>query len=297
VTASRRDVVETQAKAGTLIAALPYIQQFAGTTFVIKVGGEIADDPDGAASFVRDLVILKHVGIDVVLCHGGGPQITRMMQSLGTEARFVDGLRVTDPATMEITAMVLLGEVNRRLVTSLNVHGPLAVGISGVDARLFEVAERDPALGLVGDVVAVNPAPVQRLLDDGYIPVVATIGADTDGVTYNVNADSAAGALAAALGAEKFVVFTNVEGLYETFGDEDSLISEIDLEGLRTLADGGTLGTGMVPKVDAIITALAGGVGAAHILDGRVRHAVLLEIFTDEGIGTKITTPVDGSGS
>lgn len=297
MTASRRDVAETQAKAGTLIAALPYIQQFAGTTFVVKVGGEIADDPDGAASFVRDLVILKHVGIDVVLCHGGGPQITRMMQSLGTEARFVDGLRVTDPATMEITAMVLLGEVNRRLVTSLNVHGPLAVGISGIDARLFEVAERDPALGLVGDVTAVNPAPVQRLLDDGYIPVVATIGADSDGVTYNINADSAAGALAAALGAEKFVVFTNVEGLYETFGDEDSLISEIDLEGLRALADGGTLGSGMVPKVGAIITALDGGVRAAHILDGRVRHAVLLEIFTDEGIGTKITTGAHGSTS
>jgi acetylglutamate kinase len=288
VALGHRALIDTQAKARVLIEALPYITEYAGRRIVVKVGGEVVDDPTAAASFAADLVLLKAVGINVVLCHGGGPQISREMANMGREPTFVNGLRVTDAETMEITAMVLLGVLNRNLVSLLNVHGPQAVGVSGVDGRLFVVEPERAELGYVGRIREVTPDPVVRLLDDGYIPVVASIGMDDTGAAYNVNADLAAGRLAAAIGAEKYVLLTNVEGLYESFGDADTLISEIDRDGLRALRDGGSLSAGMVPKVDSILTALDGGVGRAHILDGRVEHAVLLEIFTPEGIGTMV---------
>lgn len=287
--AASRVLEETQAKAKTLLEALPYIQEFAGKRVVVKVGGEVADDAGSAVAFTRDLVLLKHVGLDVVLCHGGGPQISRLMGELGREPEFVDGLRVTDADTMRVTSMVLLGDVNRTLVGHVNTHGPHAVGLSGVDGGLFLCEPKDERLGFVGEISAVDPRPVTRLLEDGYLPVVASVGMDREGNVYNINADTAAGALAAALEAEKLIVLTNVEGLYEDFGDADSLVSEIDLAGLREMYEGGGLHTGMLPKVASILDALEGGVAAAHILDGRVEHAVLLEIFTPEGIGTKVS--------
>lgn len=283
-----RVIAETQAKAKVLVEAMPYLRELAGRRVVVKCGGEVVDDRDQAASLVQDLLLLKMVGIDVVLCHGGGPQISRMMERLGLDPEFRDGLRVTDAATMEVTAMVLLGRVNLDLVGLLNVHGPEAVGVNGADARLFVVEPASPELGFVGEVVEVSPVPVERLLADGYLPVVASIGMDTEGRPHNINADLAAGRLAAALGAEKFVLLTNVEGLYETFGDADSLVSEIDPAGLARMVEGGSLTAGMLPKVDAVLAAIAGGVPRCHILDGRERHALLLEVFTPEGIGTMV---------
>ncbi|MFN8103175.1 MAG: acetylglutamate kinase [Acidimicrobiia bacterium] len=268
---------------------MPYLRELAGRRVVVKCGGEIVDDAEQAASLVQDLLLLKMVGIDVVLCHGGGPQISRMMKRLGLEPAFREGRRVTDAETMEITAMVLLGRVNLELVGLLNVHGTEAIGVNGADGRLFLV-ETDPrGIGYVGRIVEVSPEPVDRLLADGYLPVVASIGMDAGGRPHNINADEAAGRLAAALGAEKFVLLTNVEGLYESFGDEDSLVSEIDPPGLRALAAGGSLSAGMGPKVEGILAAVEGGVPRCHILDGREDHALLLEIFTPEGIGTMVT--------
>lgn len=285
---SARVIAATQAKAKVLVEAMPYLRALAGRRVVVKCGGEVVDDAEQSASLVQDLLLLKMAGIDVVLCHGGGPQISRMMERLGLAPEFRDGLRVTDAATMEVTAMVLLGRVNLELVGLLNVHGPEAVGVNGTDARMFLVEPASPELGLVGEVVEVSAAPVERLLADGYMPVVASIGMDAQGRPHNINADIAAGQLAAALGAEKFVLLTNVEGLYESFGEADSLISEIDPSGLRGLVDGGSLSAGMLPKVDAVLAAVAGGVPRCHILDGRERHALLLEVFTPEGIGTMV---------
>lgn len=295
--ASPRVMAETQAKARVLLEALPYIKQFHGRRVVVKVGGDVADDETLAASFTRDLVLLKHVGVDVVLCHGGGPQISRMMARLGKEPTFVGGLRVTDAETLGLTAMVLIGDVNRTLVGHINAHGPHAVGMSGVDGRLLMCRPKDPQLGFVGEITEVDPSPIERLLEDGYLPVVASVAMDSEGHSYNVNADSAAGALAGALAAEKLIVLTNVEGLYEDFGDADSLIAEIDQASLRAMYDDGALHTGMLPKVAAILSALDEGVGAVHILDGRVEHALLLEIFTPEGIGTKIASSKSSKSS
>ncbi len=279
----------TQEKAAVLVQAFPYIRQYAGKRVVVKVGGEIALDPRQMGSFVGDLALLRMVGVEVVLCHGGGPQISRMMRLLGREAVFKDGLRVTDEETMEVTAMVLLGDVNRRFVALLNTHGPLGIGVSGLDGQLFQVVPQAPELGYVGKISHVTSDPIERILADDYIPVVASLGMDAAGAVYNINADTAAGELAVALGAEKLVVLTNVAGLYETFGNEDSLLSEIDVTVLQRLVISGALSEGMIPKVEAILAALQGGVPRACVIDGRVDHAVLLEIFTPEGFGTMIT--------
>lgn len=281
-------MIDPQAKAKILLEALPYMKEFADRTVIVKGGGEIVDNPQAAASFARDIVLLRAIGVRVVLCHGGGPQISRTMEALGKEPVFRRGLRVTDDETLEVTAGVLLGTVNRRLVSLLNAHGPLAVGVSGVDARMFVTHAPEPDLGLVGEIVDVNPEPVDRLLDDGYIPVVASLGMGADGATHNINADVAAGALAGALGAEKYIVLTNVAGLYESFGDADTLLSQIDAGVLRAMRDSGTLSAGMIPKVDSILAAMDAGVRSAHILDGRLEHSVLLEIFTRDGVGTMV---------
>jgi acetylglutamate kinase len=279
-------------RAGVLVEALPYIRRFFGATVVVKYGGNAMTDRDLAARFAEDVVLLQAVGIRTVVVHGGGPQIGEMMTRLGIESEFRDGLRVTDAETLDIARMVLVGKVNREIVSSINVYGPLAVGLSGEDAGLITANERHPDLGFVGDVAAVNPAIVERLLAENLIPVISTIGVDPAGQAYNINADSVAGAIAAALGAEKIIYLTDVAGLLRDVDDPASLISRISSPELRALVGDGRLTGGMIPKIAACLDALDRGVGSAHLLDGRVPHVVLLELFTDAGIGTMITRSI-----
>jgi acetylglutamate kinase len=279
--------------AALLLEALPYIRRFAGAVVVVKYGGAVlggTDDADAAlASFAADIVLLRSVGICPVVVHGGGPQIAELLGRLGMRSEFVDGHRVTDAETLEIARMVLVGKVNSELVAAINRHGPLAVGISGFDANLLRVELRDEELGFVGDVDEVDPTLLHGLLAQGLVPVVATMGSDAAGQAYNVNADTAAGALAAALGARKLVMLTDVEGVRGDPMDPSSLLARLtstELEGL--IASGAATG-GMVPKARACAAAVLAGVEAAHLLDGRVEHALLLELFTDSGVGTMVT--------
>jgi acetylglutamate kinase len=242
-----------------------------------------------AASFAEDVVLMRSVGLRPVVVHGGGPQISDLMTRLGKESEFRDGQRVTDAETVDIARMVLVGKVSREIVSAINVHGPLAVGVSGEDAGLIVAGARDPELGFVGDVHAVNPAILERLLAEDLIPVVSTIGADVSGQAYNINADAVAGAVAEALGAEKVIYLTDIEGLLADLDDPSSLISRIDAPTLQGLVDDGTLSGGMIPKIAACLHAVANGVGSAHLLDGRLPHVVLLELFSDAGVGTMIT--------
>ncbi len=280
---------EAMVKAGVLAEALPYIQEFSGTTVVVKYGGHAMEDPALADLFAQDVVLMRYVGINPVVVHGGGPQITELMERLGKVPEFRDGQRVTDAETVDIARMVLVGKVNREIVGSINVHGPLAVGVSGEDAGLIRAEARDPELGFVGDVERVDPSILERLLAEELIPVVSTIGADASGQAYNINADAVAGAIAVALQAEKVIYLTDIEGLLEALDDPGSLISRIDAPALQRLVDDGRLTGGMIPKIDACLHAVGGGVGSAHLLDGRVPHVVLLELFSDAGIGTMIT--------
>lgn len=283
-----REIEETQSKASVLLEALPFIQKFSGTRMLVKVGGELFEDDAAAKSLALDLGFLRMTGIDVVLVHGGGPQISRMMRKFEKEPEFINGQRKTDAETLELTAMVLLGDINRRIVSFLNTSGTPAIGLSGADDCLLQVEQKDPELGFVGTVKKINTSPIDKLLADGYLPVIAGMGVDEAGQLYNVNADSVAGKIALAIGANKYVLLTNVSGLYETFGEENSLISEIDTHGLIRLISTGKLTAGMLPKVESILSAVNGGVKRAHILDGRVQHALLLEVFTPEGIGTMV---------
>ncbi len=279
---------DAEAKAGVLAEALPYIREFSGKTVVVKYGGHAMDDPALADLFAQDVVLMRLVGINPVVVHGGGPQISDLMRRLGKEPTFVDGLRVTDAETVDIVRMALVGKVNREVVASVNRHGSYAVGLSGEDAGLITVDQRDPRLGFVGDVKRIDPSILERLLREELIPVVATVGVDEAGQAYNVNADTVAGAIAEALGAEKLVYLTDVAGIYERFGDESSLVSGIDVDGLERLAESGALSEGMIPKVRSCVHALRHGVARAHVLDGRIPHALLLEFFTREGIGTMV---------
>ena len=278
------------ARAGVLTEALPYIQRWAGKTVVVKVGGEALADAETLDSFVTDIVLLKFVGINPVVVHGGGPQISAAMREMGLNPAFVGGKRVSDGPTMQVVKRVLLEE-NRRLAAAMVARGAQAAGISGEDAAVL-LARRVPGpngedLGFVGEVERVNPSLIFRLIQKDRIPAVAPLGAGPDG-PYNINADLAAGALAASLGAQKIVFLTNVPGLYLDFGDAGSLISETTTGQLERLLGGGTLSEGMIPKVEAVVAAMRAGVPQAHILDGRVPHALLLEIFTDEGSGTMV---------
>jgi acetylglutamate kinase len=274
--------------AEVLIEALPYIRRFWGSTIVVKFGGNAMVDPALAQTFADDIVLLQAVGLQVVVVHGGGPQIGDLMARLGKEPEFRDGLRVTDAETLDIARMVLVGKINREIVSAVNAHGPLAVGISGEDAGLILAGARDPDLGFVGDVHGVNPQIIERLLAEKLIPIVSTIGADATGQSYNINADTVAGAIASALGAEKVIYLTDVTGLLRDVDNPESLISRVDAKELRRLIDDGTLTGGMIPKVRACVEALDGGVRSAHLLDGRLPHVLLLELFTDSGIGTMI---------
>jgi acetylglutamate kinase len=296
-----RDRSSAQAKAATLHEALPYLARFHGSTVVVKYGGHAMTDSALAASFAADIVFLRYAGLRPVVVHGGGPQINAQLDKLGIEPKFAGGLRVTTPETMDVVRMVLVGQVQREVVGLLNAHGPFAVGLSGEDGHLF-TASRRPAMvdgapvdiGLVGDIETVEPGVVTSLLDDGRIPVVSSVarGVDEQGkpCVYNVNADTAAAALAVALDAEKLVVLTDVEGLFADWPDSDEVISALSADDLEIMLP--ALSAGMVPKMEACLRAVRGGVSSAHVLDGRLPHAVLLEIFTDEGIGTMVSAKV-----
>jgi len=275
-------------KAIVLAEALPYIREFTGKTVVIKYGGHAMSDPELADLFATDVVLMRLVGMNPVVVHGGGPQITDLMRRLGKEPEFVDGRRVTDAETVDIVRMTLVGKVNREIVASVNRHGSYAVGLSGEDAGLIRVDQRDPALGFVGDVRHIDPTIVLRLLREELIPVIATVGVDDDGNAYNVNADTVAGAMAEALDAEKLVYLTDVAGVYRDWPDETSLISRIDVGGMEQLIADGRISEGMIPKLESCVSALKRGVRSAHVLDGRLPHALLLEFFTREGVGTMV---------
>jgi acetylglutamate kinase len=279
-------------RAATLVEALPYIRRFAGQVVVVKYGGNAlagASDDDALDLFAQDVVLMRQVGMRPVVVHGGGPQISELMSRLGLQPEFRNGLRVTDAGTVGVVQMVLAGQVNPQLVAAINVHGPLAVGVSGGDAGLIRAAPRDPELGFVGDVQAINPTILRRLLDDEFIPVVATVGADERGQPYNINADAVAGAIAEALGAEKLVYLTDIEGLRRVVDDPTSLIRQTTPDELEALIVDGAIAGGMIPKVESCVQAVRSGVRRAHILDGRIPHVLLLEIFTDEGIGTMVS--------
>jgi acetylglutamate kinase len=275
-------------KAIVLAEALPYIREFTGKTVVIKYGGHAMSEPELADLFATDVVLMRLVGMNPVVVHGGGPQITDLMRRLGKEPEFVDGRRVTDAETVDIVRMTLVGKVNREIVASVNRHGSYAVGLSGEDAGLIRVDQRDPALGFVGDVRHIDPTIVLRLLREELIPVIATVGVDDDGNAYNVNADTVAGAMAEALDAEKLVYLTDVAGVYRDWPDETSLISRIDVRGMEQLIADGRISEGMMPKLESCVSALQHGVRSAHVLDGRLPHALLLEFFTREGVGTMV---------
>jgi acetylglutamate kinase len=283
--------VSAAERAAVLIEALPYIQRFAGQVVVVKYGGNAlagASDDDALALFAQDLVLMRAVGMRPVVVHGGGPQISELMTRLGKTTEFRNGLRVTDAETVDIARMVLIGQVNPQLVSALNVHGPVAVGVSGEDAGLIRAVARDPELGFVGDVAAINPVILQSLIDDQFIPVVATIGTDSAGQAYNINADTVAGAIAESLGAEKLVYLTDIEGLRRVVDDPASLIRQTTPDELDSLVAEGIIAGGMIPKVASCVAAVRSGVRRAHILDGRIPHVLLLELFTDEGIGTMV---------
>ncbi len=275
--------------ASVLVQALPYIQRFRNKIVVVKYGGNAMSPSGGAAQFAEDIVLMQSVGIKPVVVHGGGPQITDMMRRLGKTAEFRNGLRVTDAESLEITRMVLVGKVNRELVADINRHGPLAVGVSGEDAGLITATPHDPDLGFVGDVAHVNPSILLRLLEQDLIPVIATIGVDDGGQAYNINADTVAGAIATALDAEKLIFLTDIEGLRRDVQDAASLISRTTAAELRLLIEDGTVASGMIPKAEACLHAVEANVRSAHLIDGRLDHVLLLELFTDSGIGTMVT--------
>jgi acetylglutamate kinase len=287
-------------RAQVLAGALPWLRRFAGSIVVVKYGGNAMTDDTLKAAFAADMVFLRTVGLRPVVVHGGGPQISTMLKRLGLHGEFKGGFRVTTPETMDVVRMVLVGQVGRELVGLINSHGPLAVGMSGEDAGLFTAARRtvlvdgeQTDIGLVGDVVAVNPAAVIDLMDAGRIPVVSTVAPDADGVVHNVNADTAAAALAIALGAVKLVMLTDVEGLYANWPDRNSLLSRVSADALEEMLP--QLESGMVPKMEGCLRAVRGGVAAAHVIDGRIPHSVLLEIVTTEGVGTMIVPNLEGS--
>ncbi len=277
-----------QDKAAVLAESLPYIRRFWGRVVVVKYGGNAMGDAYASAGFAQDVALMRSVGMRPVVVHGGGPQIGELMGRLGKVPEFHEGLRVTDAETLDIARMVLVGKLNREIVSAINVHGPLAVGLSGEDAGLITASARSPELGFVGDVVSVNPSIVERLLAEELVPVIATIASGTDGQAYNVNADTAAGAIAEAVGAEKLVYLTDIDGLRSDVGDAGSLLSRVSAADLEAMVADGTVAGGMIPKALSCVRAVRGGVGHAHILDGRADHALLLEIFTNEGIGTMV---------
>lgn len=284
---------EALAKAQVLTQALPWLSKFHGATVVVKFGGNAMIDEDLKRAFAQDVVFLRYAGLRPVVVHGGGPQITRALERSGIVSEFAGGLRVTTPEAMDVVRMVLTGQVQREIVGLINEHGSFAVGLSGEDANTMTARQRHAVIdgrqvdiGRVGDVVTVDPQVLSALMADGRIPVVSSVARAEDGGVFNVNADTAAAALAVGLAAEKLVVLTDVEGLYADWPASDQVVSQLDADELEKLLP--SLSSGMAPKMEACLRAVRGGVGAAHVLDGRVQHSLLLEVFTDEGIGTMV---------
>ena len=280
--------VSNQHRAEILVEALPYIRKYNGKILVIKYGGNAMISEDLKQQVMEDLALLHLIGVQVVLVHGGGPEITDTLRRIGKEAVFVDGLRVTDRETAEVVQMVLAGKINKTLVKLLESKGAKAMGISGIDGHLLQAKMRDPRLGFVGQVTEVNVQPILDLLEKGYIPVVSTVGCDMDGNTYNINADTAAAHIAGALGAERLITMTDITGIMMDPKDPESLIPCIDLQDAQDLFDQGVISGGMIPKVQCCIDAIHYGVKKVIILDGRVPHAILMEVLTDEGAGTMV---------
>ena len=279
---------EPDRRARALVEALPYIRRFRGAVVVVKYGGHAMADPAMAASFARDIVLVRSVGLHPVVVHGGAPQIGEHLARLGKQSEFRDGLRVTDAETLEVARMVLVGKVGRDIVNAINANGGAALGLSGEDGGLVTAVPRDPSLGFVGDVAAVDPRLIERLVTTEIIPVVSSIGADTRGQAYNINADTMAAALAGALGAAKVVYLTDVPGLLADPPEVSSLVSRATVEEVEAMIASGAVRGGMIPKARACVDAVRQGAGSAHMLDGRIPHAVLLELFTDAGIGTMV---------
>ncbi len=284
---------DLQRRADTLIEALPYIQQWAGKTIVVKYGGAAMTDPQMQDNVAQDLVLLRYVGINVVVVHGGGQRITEMMKRLGIEPKFAGGLRVTDAETMEIAQMVLVGDVNQQLVSLLNAAGGRAVGLSGKDANMIISRKKESSegdLGFVGEIVSIDTEVIHVLTEAGFVPVISSIGGDAEGQSYNINADTVAGQLAGELQAVKLVTLSDVAGLLEDPDDPTTLISKLTVSEAKVLIADGNVAEGMIPKLESCIQAVAGGVERAHIIDGCTAHALLMELFTDAGIGTMIST-------
>jgi acetylglutamate kinase len=282
-------IARTMGKARIFSEAMPFIKRFRDTTVVIKYGGSAMVDEALRASFADDVAMLHYVGIKPVIVHGGGPHISKAMGQLGIEPQWIEGLRITDAETIRVVQTTLAGEINPDIVRLVNSHGSLAAGLNGLDANTFVARPKDERLGFVGEVSKVDPGLVTALQSQGYVPVVAPLARGEDGRAYNLNADTAAGALAVALGAAKLVYLTDVEGLYRDLADENSLIERTTVSEIRRIVESGTVSAGMLPKLESCLDAVESGVRRAHILDGRVQHSLLLEIFTPEGIGTMIT--------
>ncbi|NLM46529.1 MAG: acetylglutamate kinase [Firmicutes bacterium] len=286
-------------KAKILIEALPYIRTFADKTFVIKYGGHAMVSDELKKSVMMDIILLKYIGINPIVVHGGGTEVTQMLKRLGKETVFANGLRVTDAETMEVVEMVLTGKINKEIVSLINRHGGKAVGLSGKDSNLLVARRRPPErvsgsdelvdLGFVGEIVRVNPDVIHSLSREGYIPVISSIASGPDGESLNINADHVAGELAAALGAEKLILLTDVEGIFASADDPSTLISSLPKDQALAMIEAGKINKGMIPKVEACLTALEHNVKRTHIIDGRLPHSLLLEIFTDHGIGTMVT--------
>ncbi|HBT20914.1 MAG TPA: acetylglutamate kinase [Peptococcaceae bacterium] len=293
-------VVTPLDKANVLIEALPYIKEFYGKTIVVKLGGHAMVSPELKNAVIQDLTLMKFVGMNPVVVHGGGPEINAMLQRLGIKTSFVQGQRVTDEETMDIVEMVLAGKVNKEIVSLINKCGASAIGLSGKDGNLILARRKffkgkgengeefDYDIGYVGEIVRINPEVISSIISQGYIPVVAPIGAGENGESYNINADYVAGELAVALKADKLVLLTDVEGIFADPDDKDSLISSLKVSSIQNLIDRGIINGGMIPKVQCCARAVLGGVGRTHIIDGRIPHSILLEIFTHEGIGTMV---------
>jgi len=286
------DSLDPLTTARVLVEALPYIRRFSNQIVVVKYGGNAlagTSEHDALALFAQDIVLMHTVGIRPVVVHGGGPQINELLAKLNIASQFKDGLRVTDADTMAVVRMVLTGQVNPQIVSAINTFGNIAIGVSGEDAGLIKAKQRNPELGFVGDVDKVNPEVLHGILNEGFVPVISTIGVDDSGQPYNINADTVAGAIAGALDAEKIMYLTDIEGLRRDVSDASSLIKRISLAELQNLIDDGTVAGGMIPKVGSCMEAVRSGVRGAHILDGRIAHVLLLELFTDAGVGTMIT--------
>lgn len=280
--------MDTSKRAKVLVQAMPYIKKYAGETVVVKYGGNAMINEDLKSAVMSDLVLMQLVGINVVLVHGGGPEISSMLKAVGKESKFENGMRVTDAETIEIVQQVLAGKVNKSLVQLLESHGGHAIGLCGLDGRML-MAEKlvtNADLGFVGEITEVNPKPLEMMMNNGYIPIVATVAGGYDGSVYNINADLAAAQIAAKLGAKKLILMTDIRGLLRDVNDDDSLISVVNVSEVPMLKREGIITGGMIPKIDCCVEAVRNGVNRAHIIDGRLEHSILLELFSDEGIGT-----------